>query len=225
MKKNYYVSIFTSVSLLTTACSRDDNLDTKNSKSERQAFIIEEAFPDTPKELVTLPSGIQVEKVDSIYILGGDIILTQAQVDSLSRPATRGAIITGVGKKWDYGIVFYRIATPDNHEKIQAAIQEWEAQTDLCFWEAVVPYNKDYIKFISGSGNWSKLGKVGGAQELCLYPDARSNTGTAIHEIGHAIGLFHEQCRTDRDNYITINWNNIKSDKQHNFRTYVESGY
>ncbi len=36
---------------------------------------------------------------------------------------------------------------------------------------------------------------------------------------------FHEQCRTDRDNYITINWNNIKSDKQHNFRTYVESGY
>ena len=54
MKKNYYVSIFTSVSLLTTACSRDDNLDTKNSKSERQAFIIEEAFPDTPKELVTL---------------------------------------------------------------------------------------------------------------------------------------------------------------------------
>ena len=32
MKKNYYVSIFTSVSLLTTACSRDDNLDTKNSK-------------------------------------------------------------------------------------------------------------------------------------------------------------------------------------------------
>lgn len=98
MKKNYYVSIFTSVSLLTTACSRDDNLDTKNSKSERQAFIIEEAFPDTPKELVTLPSGIQVEKVDSIYILGGDIILTQAQVDSLSRPATRGAIITGVGK-------------------------------------------------------------------------------------------------------------------------------
>ena len=133
MKKNYYVSIFTSVSLLTTACSRDDNLDTKNSKSERQAFIIEEAFPDTPKELVTLPSGIQVEKVDSIYILGGDIILTKAQVDSLSRPATRGAIITGVGKKWDYGIVFYRIATPDNHEKSKLPFRNGKPKPTFAF--------------------------------------------------------------------------------------------
>lgn len=134
--------------LLTTACSHDDNnLDIKKSKSEQQTFLIEEAFPDIPKELVTLPSGIQVEKIDSIYILGGDIILTQAQVDSLSRPATRGAIITGSRNKWDYGIVFYRIATPDNHEKIQAAIHEWETKTNLCFWEADISYTKNYIKF------------------------------------------------------------------------------
>lgn len=51
-----------------------------------------------------------------------------------------------------------------------------------------------------------------------------SSTGNTIHEIDHAIGFHHEQCRADRDNFITINWNNIQPGFEGQFLSYTQSG-
>merc|ERR1719271_292771 len=43
-----------------------------------------------------------------------------------------------------------------------------------------------------------------------LQPNGCDTLGVAAHEIGHNLGMLHEQSRTDHDKYITILWYNIQ---------------
>ena len=62
---------------------------------------------------------------------------------------------------------------------------------------------------------WSFVGKKGGQQVLSLQaPDSISkrcfySLGKPIHELLHALGMFHEQARPDRDDHIEIITDNI----------------
>ena len=56
------------------------------------------------------------------------------------------------------------------------------------------------------------IGRQGGKQQISLGRGC-GYKGVAIHEMMHALGFYHEQSRLDRDNYSTINWNNINRSK------------
>ena len=42
--------------------------------------------------------------------------------------------------------------------------------------------------------------------------------GTAVHELTHAIGFYHMQSSYDRDDYVTINTENIVQGLENNFK-------
>ena len=53
----------------------------------------------------------------------------------------------------------------------------------------------------------SYVGFQGGAQSL--YFGRACNVGNLCHELMHALGLHHEHTRPDRDQYVTIQWDNV----------------
>ena len=62
----------------------------------------------------------------------------------------------------------------------------------------------------------------GGAQTISLAADC--TVGNAMHEIGHAIGLWHEQSREDRNSFITVNYANIKPGGEIQFDQHIVDG-
>ncbi|KAK9753167.1 Astacin (Peptidase family M12A) [Popillia japonica] len=77
----------------------------------------------------------------------------------------------------------------------------------------------DYIRIKnSKTGCWSSVGRLGGEQDLNLQsPGCLSTLGTPVHELMHALGFHHEQTRSERDEYVTILWENISSGHEGNF--------
>ncbi|ODM91057.1 Zinc metalloproteinase nas-7 [Orchesella cincta] len=79
-------------------------------------------------------------------------------------------------------------------------------------------YNDTYIHIKkTGSGCWSYVGKWElRPQEMSLDPGCMTME-TIMHEMIHALGFDHEQCRPDRDRYVKINWENIEPERKEIF--------
>lgn len=56
---------------------------------------------------------------------------------------------------------------------------------------------------------WSNVGRSGGKQQVSLSVDGCVYHGIVEHELLHALGFHHEHTRSDRDQYVRINWENI----------------
>ncbi|XP_076011411.1 high choriolytic enzyme 1-like [Genypterus blacodes] len=100
-------------------------------------------------------------------------------------------------------------------QKIDVAMQSFHRSTCIRFVPRRSEY--DYISVENRDGCFSSLGRVGGRQVLSLKRRGCMYHGVIQHEINHALGFQHEQTRSDRDQYVRINWSNINPQMAYNF--------
>ncbi|XP_026091530.1 high choriolytic enzyme 1-like [Carassius auratus] len=76
----------------------------------------------------------------------------------------------------------------------------------------------DYISIENRDGCFSSLGRTGGKQVVSLNRQGCVFHSIVQHELLHALGFYHEQTRSDRDQYVRINWENISPNMAYNFQ-------
>lgn len=167
---------------------------------------------------------------DGLAIVEGDIIIgtaEEARARDVSRLVSdpegmqRSVGRSGAEFRWPNGRVPYEIdsAVP-NPSRITDAIAHWQSKTPL----QIVPRagEADYVRFVNGAGCSSWVGRQGGRQDIVL--GSACSVGNAVHELGHAIGLWHEQSREDRNSFVQINFQNIETGKESNFTQQINDG-
>lgn len=160
--------------------------------------------------------------VEGDVLYEGDIVVGKIGQGGTT---TKGLVITGNFFRWPNGDVPYVIdPTLANPERIREAIRHWEAKTVLRFPPYDPARHRNFVKFVPKvSGHCSSpVGKQGGEQRVSLAGGCKF--GQVVHEIGHAIGLWHEQSREDRANYVCIVWANIDPDYRYNFNQNISNG-
>lgn len=76
----------------------------------------------------------------------------------------------------------------------------------------------DYIEIVAGKGCHSRVGKIGGKQEVSYQKGGCFSRGTLIHELIHALGYDHMQNHANRDKFVEIKWENIITENRYNFQ-------
>ena len=176
------------------------------------------------------------EELDGLAVFEGDIILGSARdmeaaettrVECVGELCTVRAMLTvrkGETYRWPGGVIPYVMDpafTAADRTLIEAGIAMVDGPTHLTIKPRV--NERDYVNIKKvARGCSASVGRQGFKQPMRISPACSS--GNVAHEFMHVAGAWHEQSRTDRNDFIDINWSNVKIGKKAQFFRHIVDG-
>lgn len=128
---------------------------------------------------------------------------------------------------WDFGVIPYEFSsdiTPARQAQFLATCREWGSDVPIRCVEHTSQSGYLIVNSATGTANASDcFAFIGQGVRLRQYT---INLGTGCwaesvinHEFGHALGLWHEQQRPDRDNYIAVDLSSVPDNAKGNYNT------
>ncbi len=215
---------FLAVVLSLYSCNQTESLEeVADPVTEQQEEFIEKYFLGE-KVLVKLED-------DGTYSLqGADVRVFEEQlsdtpipvIDETTPPSeeveAKLGLWGGVNKWTDNTVVYVTQGLSSSVlSELQKSMDEWSSKTNVKFKERT---NESNYVTISSNGDAcncgvATLGMNGSRGYIQL--GTRSTAVVIIHEIGHTLGYIHEQNRSDRDDHIIVNFENIQAGAESQF--------
>ncbi|XP_071829747.1 tolloid-like protein 1 isoform X2 [Apostichopus japonicus] len=133
----------------------------------------------------------------------------------------RRAVTSRRERKWPNGVIPYLIDanfTGSQRAIFKQAMRHWENYTCLTFLERNPVVHPNYIVFTyEPCGCCSFVGMKGDGPQSVSIGKNCDKFGVVVHELGHAIGFWHEHTRPDRDEHVSIIRQNIQGGQEYNF--------
>lgn len=108
-------------------------------------------------------------------------------------------------------------------ERIMAAIDHWRENTGLHF-EHRSSGERVVFRNSLGCSSWVGRKVFTGTDPQWINLSTGCGFGAIVHEIAHAVGIYHEQSRDDRDDFVRVNLDLVDDTLQHNFEKYRGAG-
>ncbi len=189
------------------------------------AFMIVTAFASAQQVRQGIYRGTPVTYVakNGKAMFQGDIVLEKVQtIDPQVAPPSFGIdyaqyLWPKVGAQ--YQIPYVIASGSGDTANLNAAISQFNSTLSNIQFVAYTSQT-DYVNFYFNPGDFSGeceaiVGRAGGEQNV--GGSAQCTVATILHEMGHTVGLWHEQSRPDRNTYISVNYNNLIKGSISNF--------
>lgn len=173
-----------------------------------------------PSQHVKRNKSLKPDKKKMIMV--GDMLLTQPQYqylyakDSIKRHGLKRSF-----NHWPNGIVPVKIdsAFDDDYQQTLFAAMDYIMNVSCIKFDLDANNAEDYVFITTGNGCSSQVGNLRqGEQPIRLHTNCKK--GNVIHELLHSLGLLHMHTATQRDDFVTINYDNIQPKAVKNFEKY-----